>query len=93
ENRNEIDRYFGIGLSYVGLLPGRDEDITGIGLAQALWSDRMDGFTRESAIELFYKAQLTEFMSIQPDIQYIANPGGETTDDAIVLGIRAKLSF
>ncbi|MHC4642277.1 MAG: carbohydrate porin [Planctomycetota bacterium] len=93
ENRNEIDRYLGIGLSCVGLLPGRDEDITGIGLAQALWSDRMNGFTRESAIELFYKAQLTEFMSIQPDIQYIANPGGETTDDAIVLGIRAKFSF
>ncbi|MHC4286189.1 MAG: carbohydrate porin [Planctomycetota bacterium] len=30
---------------------------------------------------------------MQPDIQYIANPGGETTDDAIVLGMRAKLSF
>ncbi|MBW7990931.1 MAG: carbohydrate porin [Planctomycetes bacterium] len=92
ENRNEIDRYFGAGLSYVGLLPGRDEDITGIGLAQALWSDRMDDVTRETAIELFYKAPLTEFMSIQPDIQYIANPSGNG-DDALVFGVRFQIVF
>ncbi len=92
ENRNEIDRYFGIGLSYVGLLTGRDEDITGIGLAQALWSNRMDDVTRETAIELFYKAQLTEFMSIQPDIQYIANPSGNG-DDALAFGVRFEIVF
>jgi porin len=92
ENRNEIDRYFGIGLSYVGLLPGCDEDVTGIGLAQALWSNRMDDVTRESAIELFYKAQLTEFMSIQPDIQYIANPSGNG-DDALAFGVRFEVVF
>lgn len=94
ENRNEIDRYFGVGLSYVGLIPGRDEDITGIGLAQALWSNRIDGFTRETAIELFYKAQLTESVSIKPDIHYIANPGGNgTTSDAIALGVRVQMTF
>jgi carbohydrate-selective porin OprB len=53
----------------------------------------MDDVTRETAIELFYKVQLTEFISIQPDIQYISNPGGGTTDDAIVLGIRGKISI
>lgn len=31
-------------------LPGLDEDITGIGLAQALWSNRMDNVTRETAM-------------------------------------------
>ncbi len=52
----------------------------------------MDDVTRETAIELFYKAQLTEFMSIQPDIQYIANPSGNG-DDALVFGIRFEVVF
>ncbi|MCP4263147.1 MAG: carbohydrate porin [Planctomycetes bacterium] len=92
ENRNEIDRYFGIGLSYIGLLPGRNEDITGIGLAQVHWSSRMAEVTRETEIELFHKAQLTRFMSIQPDIQYIANPSGNG-DDALVFGVRFEIVF
>ncbi|MHC4175589.1 MAG: carbohydrate porin [Planctomycetota bacterium] len=92
ENRNEIDRYFGIGLSYVGLIPGRNEDITGIGLAQVHWSNRMDEVTKETEIELFYKAQLTEFIYMQPDIQYIANPSGNG-DDALVFGVRFEIVF
>ena len=94
ENRNEINRYFGTGLSYVGLFPGRDEDITGIGFAQALWSNRVDTFSRETAIELFYKAQLTESVSVKPDIHYIANPSGAgTIKDALALGVRFEVVF
>ncbi|MBW8038789.1 MAG: carbohydrate porin [Planctomycetes bacterium] len=94
ENRNEINRYFGGGLSYVGLIPGRDEDTVGMGLAQALWSDQIDNFSKETAIELFYKAQLSEFVSVKPDIHYIANPGGgDTIKDALAFGLRFEILF
>ena len=46
----------------------------------------------ETAIEAFYKYQLTEFMSIKPDLQYIVNPGGDGRD-AIVAGVRLGMSF
>ena len=94
EDRNTIDGYLGGGLSYVGLLPGHDEDITGLGLAQASWSDRIAESSREAAIELFYQVQLTESQLIKPDIQYIANPGGDgTIKDALAFGIKFGAVF
>jgi carbohydrate-selective porin OprB len=33
-------------------------------------------------------------LNVSPSIQYIANPGGdETVRDAVVLGVRAQMSF
>jgi len=42
------------------------------------------------AIELFYKAQLTPYIMVQPDLQYIVNPGGENRD-AFVGGLRFEV--
>ncbi len=92
ENRNEIDRYFGAGLAYTGLIPGRDDDIAGIGLAQAHFSNRTADVSRETVLELFYKAQLTEWVAIQPDFQYIADTGGNG-HDAVAFGIRFEIVF
>ncbi|MBW8036552.1 MAG: carbohydrate porin, partial [Planctomycetes bacterium] len=92
KDRNELDRYLGIGLNYVGLLHGRDEDVIGLGIAQAHWSERIDDTTRETAIELFYKAQLTKSIAIQPDLQYIINPSGNG-DDALAFGVRFEIVF
>lgn len=92
DDRNEIDRYVGFGLNYTGPFEGRDDDVIGLGLNQAAWSDRVDGLSRETAIEFFYKAQLTESIAVQPDIQYIANPGGDGKD-ALALGVRFEIAF
>lgn len=92
EDRNELDRYLGIGLNYVGLFEGRDEDVVGLGIAQASWSDRVEDISSETAIEFFYRAQLTNSIAIQPDIQYIVNPGGNG-EDALALGVRFQITF
>ena len=52
----------------------------------------MENRYSETAIEAFYKYQLTEFMSVKPDLQYIVNPGGAGRD-AIVAGVRLEISF
>ncbi|MBR4157244.1 MAG: carbohydrate porin [Bacteroidales bacterium] len=52
----------------------------------AFTSAFLSGKKTETAIELFYKYQITDNFMIKPDIQYIINPGGMdfTVDNALV---------
>ncbi len=94
-DRNEISLYYGGGLSYKGLVPDRCEDIAGIGVASArLGRGRRETGpgAHETAIELFYKAKICSRFQVQPDIQYIVNPGGGT-HNALAAGLRFEISF
>ena len=94
-DRSEIARYYGVGLSYKGLIPKRTEDVTGFGLALANLSSRtkrIDSKKDETVLEFFHKIQLTPFFALQPDIQFIFNPGGNNKD-SFVIGIRSVLNF
>jgi len=90
EDRWPIEQYFGTGLVYKGLIRNRDEDVIGLGVAHAIFSDYLPDTTDETAIELFYKAPLTPWATIQPDFQYIASPSGNTRD-AVVFGLRFEV--
>jgi porin len=77
-----------LGVTYTGLLPGRDEDVLGIGIAYA---ELLQGGTnRETVTEFFYRALLTPRVSLQPDVQYIASPSG-IYRDALAAGVRFEL--
>ena len=92
---NEITQHYGGGFQYIGLVPGRDDDVCGLGVHHVSLSGKVQSLEKrysETAIEAFYKYQLTEFMSIKPDLQYIVNPGGDGRD-AIVAGVRLGMSF
>jgi porin len=92
-DRVVVDRTFGAGLTYRGLLPGRDEDVLGVGYTGVYFSSQAearDGTTYETATELFYRVRLTPHMVIQPDMQFIANPGGNGRD-AFVIGSRFEI--
>ncbi len=91
ETVSPVETHVGVGLAYAGLLGGRDEDTTGLGVHSARLSGDPDaGFTEghETAIELFHAFQVLPELRIQPDLQYIVNPGGEGLDDAFVGTIR-----
>jgi porin len=78
------------GLIYTGLLPGRDEDVLGAGYA---WTELFRGGTNdETVVELFYKAQLTPRVAVQPDLQYIVTPAG-IYPDALAVGLRFQVSL
>jgi carbohydrate-selective porin OprB len=48
----------------------------------------------EYGMELYYGDQLTDAISIQPDFQYIKNPGtSKARNDAIVLGLRLNVGL
>ncbi|MFO0427987.1 MAG: carbohydrate porin [Planctomyces sp.] len=89
-DRNAVDRYIGSGVTYRGPLRGHDADLIGVGIASADFSDRT--LLRENAFEVFYKAQIFEWMVLQPDTQYIAKPSGNGRD-AFIIGLRSEIVF
>lgn len=102
-DRNFIDFYFDTGLSYKGLLPTRDNDTIGIGFGYAQLSNgaqnslQNDGATptgSEMVLEFTYQARLTPWLVVQPDLQYIINPGATSDhNNALVIGARTSITF
>lgn len=94
-DRTEASTYYGAGLSYKGLIPHRNEDTAAIGMAMANFSGRLktsEAKTAETALEIFYKAQLTPWLAIQPDLQYIFRPDGNLKS-ALVIGVQTIIDF
>ena len=92
---SEIARFYSAGCQYQGLIPKRDNDVLGFGVAFADLSSKADfSATNEIGLEIYYNAQITPWCHITPEVQYIINPGGDkSVDDALVLGIRAVINF
>jgi len=95
---NEVNWYVGGGVNYRGLIPGRGQDEIGLAVAHAFINeDIVDAGGRkdyETAFELTYSAQINDVLRIQPDIQYIINPGAVIgIQDALVIGLRAEFGF
>ena len=98
---NEIGNFWSFGFQYQGLIDGRDEDVAGFGFASGIFSDYSgandgSGYTEnaETAIELYYSAAVTPCLTISPSLQYISDPGGtNAARNAVVLGLRAKMTF
>lgn len=87
-DRNALNDYYGSGLTYRGLIPNRDTDVTGVGVASAGFSAA--DTHRETAVEIFYKTQIKPWWTVQPDMMYIADPGG-VNPDAFLVGIRTEI--
>jgi porin len=95
EDVNEIEVFASAGLHYQGLVPGRDDDVLGIGFAWGGLSDHA-GFSAgfERVVEVYYNVQVTPWLHISPDLQVVSNPGGdEKNGDAVVAGIRVQLDI
>ncbi|HSY17955.1 MAG TPA: carbohydrate porin [Candidatus Acidoferrales bacterium] len=102
--RNVISWYMDVGLNFTGFLPGRENDVAGVGFARSTFSRSFSDFQQatsgtspydaEMIFEATYKAQLTPWWTLQPDLQVVFTPGGQkSSGDAIVLGLRTAVSF
>jgi porin len=48
----------------------------------------------ETAIEWSYEMPLAGWLTLQPNLQYIVNPGGDSSiDDAVVAGLRFAVGY
>jgi len=95
--RNDIADFWSVGFQYQGLLEGHDDDVLGAGFAQGVFSDKASttySDDYENALELYCSIRVTPWLNISPSVQYIGNPGGDkTVSDAVVLGVRAQMTF
>ncbi len=100
---NRFSQYYGGGMVYTGLLPGRKFDQTGLGAAAAVngkyykRSQRRAGQqvdTAEIALEITHSIFVNRNLFIQPDVQYVINPGTVPgRKNAWVLGVRLELNI
>lgn len=48
----------------------------------------------ETAVELTYRAQVTPWLAVQPDVQYVINPGADPAlKNALVIGLRFEVAL
>lgn len=88
-----VFQHFGGGVTESGFLWDRPRDVWGISPQLARISSGLDTpHSYELAVETFYNFFLTPAVSLQPDLQYVINPGGEYSD-ALVGTLRLKVNL
>lgn len=96
---NQLDSYLGAGIVYTGFMDSRPNDSIGFAIAKANNGDDYRNATpgsesSETNLELTYRIEISDRITLQPDIQYIINPGTDSSlDDALVIGLRFELSL
>jgi porin len=99
---NTFDRYVGAAFTATHLWASRPGDTLGFGVAyahagapyRALMNFQGQPVTAgETCVELVYRAQLTDWLSVLPVVQYVGNPGVDAAaGDAWVAGLRFEIS-
>jgi len=110
-DRNLINFSVNAGITMKAPMPGRDDDSVGIGIGIAKFSPTAAGFDLDSGvpvrgtetfIEVTYQAQVTGWWQLQPDFQYVFNPGGgilnpndptQRVGNEAMLGLRSIVTF
>jgi porin len=102
---HQIARYRGAGLVLSGPLFASSEHQEQLGLAvgvitnsgtfRRVQAELGASFERhETAVELTYRVRATPWLALQPDVQYIVNPGTDPAlDNAWAVGLRFVLSW
>ncbi len=104
DNRiNQLGDYIGFGVVATSLFSRDHSSTVGLGIAiarngrdyQDAMSDAAVAVDRtETAIELTASLSLHEYFTIQPDVQYIVNPGTDPAlDNALAIGLRLDFSM
>ncbi len=118
QDRNLINFSVNAGLTLHEPFFGRDDDTFGLGVNFARVSNSATGFDvdaafynpgvyspirhNETVLEATYQYQVTPWWQIQPDIQYVFNPGAgivnpndptEKVKNEAVLGLRTNITF
>ena len=102
---NKVDNTQQIGLEYVGLSNAHPNDILGLAInrvhlnphfvhAQELHGKHQFNAHAEYNLELNYNYNLTPWLLLRPDLQYVVHPGSSNNvNNALVVGLTTKLVF
>ena len=88
------DYHVGGGFTWKGSLAARPADIWGMGANSVHLSEAAHpAHSFETSYEAFYRVQMTPWLSLKPDVQYITHPGGNKIRDALAATIRLEVVF
>lgn len=90
-DRTLMSLHFGSSLAFHGF-GARQDDTAGIGFGYIEMPQQVNGTPGKGGewfVEIFYKVRFTHFFSLQPDLQYLRSPGGDSRD-AVLVGMRVK---
>ena len=109
--QNLVDFYADGGVTFGGMIPHRADDTLGVGFAYTGISSEVHAFdldlgatvarNYEALVEVCYTYQVKSGWTVQPDFQYIWQPGGGvpepsgkgTVANAAVWGVRTTVNF
>jgi porin len=116
-DRNLVDFSVDAGVNFKEPIKHRDDDTLGIGMGYAHASSRASGLDKdqsaytpgypsrsgETFVEVSYQYQRLVWWQLQPDFQYVFNPGagvpnpnsstGQRVKNEVVLGLRMNFAF
>jgi len=115
-DRNLSNLFIEAGLNWKAPFAGRDSDVfglavsyQGIGAAARQYSKNLLSFTgsgtpyagNETVLEATYQYQVAPWLVLQPDAQYVVNPGADIASslstrplkNAFIIGLRATITF
>jgi len=103
EDKSPIPYYLNGGLIYEGLIPCRPNDKTALGFYSAWFSGRQrsaqkaagqSSQTNETNIEVNHQIQITPYLYLRPNLQYVIKPNGlNRIANALVLGVETGITF
>ncbi len=92
--------YAGFGLVATGLFKGRAEDQAGISVNHAVLDEpglplnALPAKRAETTIEVTYRVQARDWLTVQPDLQYVHRPNGDPAiASAMVIGLRLSVNL
>ena len=98
---NPFGGFVAAGAVYTGLVPTRDVDRLGLAAATAFGGRDLRRASRaagvplaaaESFVEVTYRLELTPWLAVQPDVQYVIDPSlSRTVPDALAVALRFRV--
>jgi porin len=94
ERINPLPWFASAAAGYRGLVPGRDKDTAAFALYYGGFSRDLPRQTYELVLEWTYAIALSRWLTVQPDVQYVINPGGRSSvGNAVVVGAQLAVEF
>jgi len=93
-----FSKFLGAGIEWRNPFGYSGRGILGLSVAWAEARDDSDASgirpQREVVFEITYRARLNDWLAVQPDLQYIVNPGLRPgVDDALAIGLRLEVQL
>ena len=99
---NAVDQYVGLAFTARHLSAARPGDSLGVGVAQARLGDHyrtlrsfegQPASAGETVFELVYRAELTPWLALLPNVQFVSDPGADPmVGNAWLAGLRFEIS-